>query len=278
MPAAHEIAIGMNARLFPGNWRPAREEIAFAAANAFEAIQFPGPEAGLDAERLGDSLEATAAALATANLTPVMEIMLHGGPNGRTASGASAYDLLLANLPAITTLGCRCVHVHPVPRAAMAEVELRAFEAALVPEFHRAVALAAEHRFTFGVEHNAPPTTLVATPERTAALLDAVPGLGFVWDLNHTPVAMLDGYLRLLPRMSMLHVADTLLPEVNYHLPLGQGNIDFVAYGRALRAGGFHGPAILEIGGLPLSGGYGRDTDAALCDSHARFAAALQVD
>jgi hypothetical protein len=35
--------------------------------------------------------------------------------------------------------------------------------------------------------------------------------------------------------------------------------------------GGFHGPAILEIGGLPKSGGYGRDTDQALADSLQRL-------
>src|SRR5436309_1466035 len=99
------IVIGMNARLFPNNWRPARDEIAFAAAHGFEGMQFPGPEAGLDAERLGDSPATTAAALAAAHVTPVMEIMLHGGADGRTSGGATVLDLLQANLPAITTLG-----------------------------------------------------------------------------------------------------------------------------------------------------------------------------
>jgi L-ribulose-5-phosphate 3-epimerase len=58
-------------------------------------------------------------------------------------------------------------------------------------------------------------------------------------------------------------------------LPLGLGTVDFTTYCRALLARGFHGPAILEIGGLPVSGGYGRDTDAALIDSRARLHAAL---
>jgi sugar phosphate isomerase/epimerase len=75
--------------------------------------------------------------------------------------------------------------------------------------------------------------------------------------------------------MSMLHVADTPLPEVNHHLPLGLGAIDFSAYMGALLGRGFAGPAILEIGGLPRSGGYGRDTDAALVESRARLLAAL---
>ncbi len=73
--------------------------------------------------------------------------------------------------------------------------------------------------------------------------------------------------MALIPRMSMLHVADTPLPEVNHHLPLGEGSVDLADYCRALRQGGFAGPAILEIGGLPKSGGFGRDTDAALVAS-----------
>jgi sugar phosphate isomerase/epimerase len=95
--------------------------------------------------------------------------------------------------------------------------------------------------------------------------------LCFVWDFNHTTPEDLPAFLALMPRMSMLHVSDTLLPEVNYHLPLGLGTVDFAAYCQALRTGGFHGPAILEIGGLPKSGGYGRDTDTALQDSRQRL-------
>jgi sugar phosphate isomerase/epimerase len=94
-----------------------------------------------------------------------------------------------------------------------------------------------------------------------------VPGLGFVWDFNHTAPEQLAGYLALTGRMTMLHVADTPLPATNHHLPLGLGTIDFAAYCRALRERDFRGPAILEIGGLPISGGYGRDTDEALGES-----------
>jgi L-ribulose-5-phosphate 3-epimerase len=42
-----------------------------------------------------------------------------------------------------------------------------------------------------------------------------------------------------------------------------------------LAAAGFAGPAILEIGGLPKSGGYGRDTDEALNKSRQRLHAYL---
>ena len=145
----------------------------------------------------------------------------------------------------------------------------------MLSQFTTGVQLATRQGFRFGFEHNEPAIPLFATPERCALMLDAVPDLGFVWDLNHTIPEHLEGFLQLTPHMTMLNVSDTPLPTVNDHKPLGQGNIDFVGYCRALLARGFSGPAILEIGGLPKSGGYGQDTDAALLDSRQRFAAAL---
>ena len=129
------------------------------------------------------------------------------------------------------------------------------------------MALGAAHGFRCGIEHNEPEIPHFPSPERCAAALIATPGLGLVWDLNHTAPEQLDGFLALAERMTMLHVADTPLPAVNHHLPLGLGTIDFPAYFAALLARDFRGPAILEIGGLPHSGGYGRDTDAALIES-----------
>lgn len=137
--------------------------------------------------------------------------------------------------------------------------------------------LATAHGFRFGFEHNEPRICLCATPERCAAILDAVPGLGFVWDMNHTAPEHLRGFVALTPRMTMLHVSDTRLPTVNDHYPLGMGAIDFPTYCRAVLRGGFDGPAILEIGGLPHSGGYGRDADAALTDSLQRLQAAADA-
>ena len=78
---------------------------------------------------------------------------------------------------------------------------------------------------------------------KVAALLDAVPGLGFVWDVNHTHPDDLAAFKALAPRMSMLHVSDTPLPETNYHLPIGMGNVDFADYFRAALGGGFTGAA-----------------------------------
>jgi sugar phosphate isomerase/epimerase len=142
------ITIGLNGRFFPNNWRPAREEIAFAQAHGFDILQIRGPEEGLGERHLGEGLEEVAEKLQAANLTATMEILIH--------------------------------------------------------------------------------------------------------------------------------VSDTPLPEVNHHLPLGLGTIDYSSYSRALLQGGFHGQAILEIGGQPKSGGFGRDTDAALVDSQQRFRRAIR--
>jgi L-ribulose-5-phosphate 3-epimerase len=75
----------------------------------------------------------------------------------------------------------------------------------------------------------------------------------------------------------MLHVSDTLWPDVNHHLPLGQGNLDLSWFLQRLAAAQFNGTAVLEIGGLPKSGGYGRDTNEALIESRARFEQMVQT-
>ncbi len=263
----YRIISGMNARMFPNNWRPVRNEIAFAHAQGLHYIQLRGPATGLTAEQLGDPLETVASQLASAHVKAVMEIAIRLNSAGRTSAGATLIDVLQANLPAISALPCGHVHFHVVPMEDMGEEARRNLEELLVPQFREGLAIAASHEFLFGFEPNEPSVDLFATPERCAALLGAVPGLGFVWDLNHATPEQLPAYLALAPRMTMLHVADTPLPEVNYHLPLGLGAIDFTLYCQALMEGGFHGPAILEIGGLLKSGGYGRDTDAALIDS-----------
>jgi sugar phosphate isomerase/epimerase len=269
------IQIGINARLFPSNWRPALQEIAFAHKSGFTSIQLPGPEQGLDAERLGAPPAEVGAALRDAGIQPVMEMVVRMDATGRTHSGSAPLDLLRANLPAIQALGCYAVHWHMVVVPPLNDADNQALEQMLAPEFVAAVALAETHGFRFGVEHNEPALKLFATPESCAALLDRVPGLGFVWDLNHTTPDTLAKFLDLTSRMTTLHVADTPLPEPNHHLPVGMGTIDFAAYFRELLARGFAGPAILEIGGLPKSGGYGRDTDAALIDSGMQLRAAI---
>jgi L-ribulose-5-phosphate 3-epimerase len=275
---SYPIAIGLNYRDFPSNWRPAREEIAFARAHGFRSIQFHGRERGLATEHLGEPAEAIGELLREAGTVATMEIGLAVDRAGRTANGVTPLEALRANGPAITALGCACVHWHLTPLGPGDSATWRALEGALVSQLAEGVALGATHGFRFGIEHNEPAIDLFPTPERCAAALAATPGLGLVWDFNHTAPDQLDGFLALTDRMTTLHVSDTPLPAVNHHLPLGLGTVPYAAYGRALFARGFAGPAILEIGGLPASGGYGRDTDGALIESLRRMEEGLRTE
>ncbi len=271
------VQIGFAGRFFPDTWRPAPEEIAFASRAGFAALQFQGAPGGLTGEALGAELATIGAQLQARGLVAVMELLLRVDARGRLADGRRPRDALAANLPAITALGCRCVHLHAILADPADSVRLDTVEEALLPELAAGVALGVANGFRFGVEHNAPASGPFATPTTARAALDAVPDLWLVWDLNHTAPDDLAGYAALIPRVSMLHVADTRLPETNEHLPIGMGTIDFAKRWALLRAGGFQGPAILEIGGLPKSGGYGRDTDEALVESLRRLQVAAGV-
>jgi L-ribulose-5-phosphate 3-epimerase len=268
--------IGMNVRVPPFSSRSAVEEIAFARSAGFDSVQFAVRDPGEYAPRLGASLETLGQALHTANLVSVMEIVVRIDQAGRNDLGQTPLEALQVNLPVILALNCACVHWHLVPLDRSLETDaLFALEESFAPQFTAGVALATSHGFRLGFEHNEPALGLFATPERCASMLDEVPGLGFVWDFNHTIPEHLEGFLQLTPRMTMLHVSDTPLPAVNHHLPLGKGRIDFSHYCRELLEHGYSGPAILEIGGLPQSGGYGQDTDEALLDSRERLTAAI---
>lgn len=261
------IQLGMNARLFPTNWRPARDEIVFAARSGFQSIQFNGREYGLDTSYLGADPTIIGQALHIAKLLPVMEIVVRLDTEGRTSTGMTAMDVLRNNLSAIQALGCRFVHWHLVPAKRMSGTELRALERAGRAWLFEAVEFAAQAGFQFGFEPNEPDIPLFASPKLCADLIDDIPGLGLVWDVNHTIPEHLGAFLELAPLMQMLHLSDTPLPEVNHHLPIGLGSVNFAKIFHQLNQGGFTGPAILEIGGLPKSGGYSRDTDEALTDS-----------
>jgi L-ribulose-5-phosphate 3-epimerase len=271
------IRIGLNARLFPANWRPMVDEITFAANNGFQSMQVIGREAGITPELLGADVESVGEALRQANIMPVMEINLEMQPNGLTAGGAQPMDVLRANLPAITALGITAVHWHcTLQDRALPDAEVRALEKLLTPQMQQGVELAAQHGFRFGFEHNAPDLRLFAHPNQCADMLDTVTDLHFVWDFNHTHLDHAAGFKALAGRFSLLHVSDAPLPETNYHLPLGMGSVPFADYLATAVQAGYTGAAILEIGGLPKSGGFGRDTDAALNDSRQRLEAALR--
>ncbi len=268
------LKIGFNARLFPNNWRPAVQEIQFVAENGFDCLQFMSRNRPVTAEHLGNTLSEVQAALQAQGVFATLEIFAHLQADGRLKSGLTVLELLQANLPLITTLPCTHVHYHfATSHSAPAEV-VRQLEADLVPQVEAALTIARQVGFRLGFEHNADTAShLFATPESCVRLLECLPELGLVWDFNHTRIEQIAAFKQLIPRMMLLHVSDTPLPDINHHLPLGLGSIDLADYCQALRAGGFDGPAILEIGGLPKSGGYGRDADAALLDSRQRLRA-----
>ena len=246
----------MVGRFFPLNWRPPEQEIGFAAAHGFDVVQIRSDEPGAIGAYLRADLAATGAAFARAGVEPVLEMLVRHEGEPRTIPNA-----LEANLPAIAALGIGRVHVHPIGR--------QEFEPLLADELGEALLIAEREGLVFGVEHNAPGHRLLVTPEAVGAVLDALPGLHFVWDVNHTHPDMLEAFLAFRPRLSLVHLSDTPLPETNHHLPLGRGTVD-VSLVRDLDV-----PVVLEIGGLPISGGYGLDTDEALFESRARLLAAL---
>ena len=236
-------------RLTGGNWRPPADELAFAASAGFDTVQIRSDRPGEIEDELGVDPETLGALFDDNGLEPVLEMLVrHEGEPGTIARA------LRANLAAIESIGFLRVHVHPVGPSEAA--------ALLAADFAEALAVADDAGLIFAVEHNAPGHRLLVQPDDIEALLDAGPSLGFVWDVNHTGADDVQRFLALRERITLVHVSDTPLPETNHHLPLGRGNVNLTP----LRA--FDDvPLILEIGGLPHSGGPGLDTDDALLDS-----------
>jgi L-ribulose-5-phosphate 3-epimerase len=263
------VKVGMVGRFFPGNWRPPADEIRFAAEAGFDLIQIRSDSPGSIEADLRAPLADVRKALDDAGVEIALEMFIHVDADGRTAGGDTLAAAFARNLEAIDALGCRWVHVHPVRQsgqAAVAEVERL-----LVPALAEAAVLAAGYGLALGLEHNAPDQLLFARSEACAAVLEAVPQLGFVWDVNHTAPDDFAAFEVLLRRATLVHGSDTPLPETNHHLPIGLGNVDFARVCAVLGAAAFDGPFVLEIGGLPKSGGYGRDTDDALRASRERL-------
>ena len=245
--------IGMLGRFFGrltgGNWRPPAEELAFAASAGFDTVQIRSDRPGEIPDELGIDPEELGALFDDNGLEPVLEMLVrHDGEPGTFASA------LHANLAAIEAIGFLRVHIHPVGRSEAAPL--------LARDLGEALAIADEAGLILGVEHNAPGHRLLVDPNDVEALLDAVPGLRLVWDVNHTGADDVGRFLALRERISLVHVSDTPLPETNHHLPLGCGNVDLAPLRTFADV-----PLILEIGGLPHSGGPGLDTDDALLDS-----------
>ncbi|MDX6475305.1 MAG: hypothetical protein QOH95_816 [Gaiellaceae bacterium] len=250
----------MLGRFFPLNWRPPADEIRFAAEHGFTAVQIRSDAPGeLHRELRADSAE-IGRVFACTGVEPVVEMLL------RMNAYPSISDALRANLDVLTALGCRRVHIHPVPGASA--VDVAELERRLPKLFADAVEVAESEGLILGVEHNSREHRLLVEPETCAALLADVPGLSFVWDLNHTEPRHTAAFAALRDRLSLAHVSDTPLPATNHHLPVGRGNVDFSV------VQDLDVPLILEVGGLPVSGGPGLDTDDVLLDSLARLVSA----
>lgn len=258
--------IGSVGRFFPVHYRPARDEIKFLATHGFGAIQFAGNPQGLSSQNLGDDLTVVRSLLDSTELMPTMEIVLKIDATGTCADGATMSEVFARNLPAIEVLKCNPVHIHIVPEPIAREKIPHVMEIC-ASECQKMAEMAQSHHFVLGVEHNDPDFPLLSTPSACQELLNQVPMLGFVWDTNHTSPATLADYSQLFNRLITVHVSDTPLPNLNYHWALGKGNLDWKMYLKPLKELRFAGPLILEVGGLPKSGGYGQDTDEALLSS-----------
>jgi L-ribulose-5-phosphate 3-epimerase len=229
-----------------GNWRPPADELRFASDAGFDTLQVQSRRAGELEDELGIEAAELGALYDELGVEPALEMLVrHEGEPGTFARA------LRANLPAIDAAGFLRVHIHPVGGGEAAPH--------LAADLAEALALAEEAGLIFGVEHNAPGHRLLVGPDEVEALLGQVPGLGLVWDVNHTPAEEVPRFLALRERFTLVHLSDTPLPETNHHLPLGHGNVDWAVTRQFDDV-----PVILEIGGLPHSGGPGLDTDDAL--------------
>ncbi len=242
-----------------GNWRPPADELQFAAAAGFDTLQIRSDRPGEIDDELGIAPTELGELFDDAGLEPVLEMLVrHDGEPGAFARA------LEANLAAIEAIGFLRVHVHPVGPSEAAPL--------LHADFAEALAVAEDAGLLFAAEHNAPGHRLLVGPDEVEALLGAVPGLGLIWDINHTPAEDVPRFLAFRERFTLVHVSDTPLPETNHHLPLGRGNVDF-----SVLAGFDDIPLVLEIGGLPHSGGPGLDTDEALLASKEKLANLVQL-
>jgi L-ribulose-5-phosphate 3-epimerase len=164
------IEIGMNGRFFPNNWRPALQEIVFAAESGFRCIQFQGKENGLSEADLDAAYRDVAYEMHMEHITPVMEIVVRVDASGLTPLGKTPLDVLRANLPAIRALSCTCVHWHLVPLEFMSEEDNARLEQSFRPQFAEGVALGRQYGFKFGFEHNDPELMLFGSPESCAKI------------------------------------------------------------------------------------------------------------
>lgn len=261
------VLVGMVGRFFPVNWRPAAAEARFAAENGFACVQLRCDHPNGVEDALREPAARAGAAFAAAGIEVAIEVLVR--------AELDAPDLVAVvetTLAPAAALAAERVHLHVVP--ASRDVDVAELERRLVPELAEAAEVARRHGVRLGLEHNPRSQPLLSRPDVVARVLEEIPELGFVWDVNHTATADLAAFAPLLERATLVHLSDTQLPETKHHLPLGLGTVDVRGAVAALARARYAGPVVLEIGGMPHSGGYGRDTDEALRESRRLLLAA----
>jgi L-ribulose-5-phosphate 3-epimerase len=262
-----KFKIGIVGRFFPIHYRPALEEIDFLTKNHFNAIQFNGIEEGISEEFLGASFSEINQVLINAAIQPTMELMIRVNTQGKNQTNQTITQFLKNNLNAIVKLNCNPVHIHIVPPRDLEATEQLQLLKICKSEFIIALDVAKENNFSLGIEHNDPEFPLFGNFSSCELLIPELPQLLFTWDINHTPPHEVKLFSQWFNRLAVVHVSDSPLPELNYHWSLGKGSIDFKTYLKPLIKINYSGIFILEVGGLPKSGGYGQDTDEALLHS-----------
>ena len=249
------VDVGMLGRFFGrltgGNWRPPAEELAFAAAAGFDTVQIRSDRAGEIEDELGVDPETLGALFDDGGVEPVLEMLVrHDGEPGTIARA------LRANLAAIERDRCS-------PRARPPGRPERGGAAARRPISPRRSTVAEDAGLIFGVRAQRAGAPAARRPDDVEALLDAVPGLGFVWDVNHTRPEHVTRFLalreRIHARARLGHAAPGDEPPPSARPRQCRLQPVRTPRRRAARSS--------RSAGLPPRGGRGLDTDEALLDS-----------
>lgn len=159
-------------------------------------------------------------------------------------------DLFKRCLDTFADAGVELVNVHPDVRLPLHHAEqVRARNAAAIGELS---ADAAQRGIRLMVENI---DRMFTDPDDFGAIFEAAPDAGFHLDIGHanlrlgprqqirTP-ALLEAYG---DRLAHVHVSDNRGGELDLHLPLGAGAIDWKAAIGALKENGYDGTVTLEV-------------------------------
>ncbi|MBX6772144.1 MAG: sugar phosphate isomerase/epimerase [Chloroflexi bacterium] len=159
----------------------------------------------------------------------------------------AALDELTRCLDAFAQLGISPVNIHPDPRAPLYDHQWIIWRNT---ESLRYLAERATERGLQLMVENIP--GLFNLPEVLAAVLDAVPSLGWHLDVGHAnlgnPTNLTGQLLETLGRRLLhVHLSDNRGGDLDLHLPLGAGTIDWPWVIRLLKRAGFDGTITLEV-------------------------------